>query len=296
MNDQLVCRICSSSRLRERPFGYSFNGKWLQAWECLECSIIFIDPQPTAEELRELYSHEYFEGNHRCGHAGSYFDARSLATLEHNTRIAQIKALARSGRFLEIGCAGGVLLHKAQQEGYEVRGVEFSEEMAAFARQKYGLDVFAGELKDARFPSTTFDVVFMGDVLEHVADPIALMKEIHRITKPYGHLIIAIPSQTNTLFSRVGFTVYPFLGKKATVNLPPYHLFEYRSGSLRELTKRCRFDMTKLTQTIMAPGEIALRGSTLQNAGKKIAQYVNYLITKTSGVLGDRIEAIAVRQ
>lgn len=293
---QMVCKICGSPRLRQRPFGYEFHGRWLQAWGCDDCGIIFIHPQPTAEELTALYSKEYFEGDFRCGHEGRYFDTQTLDRLSDTRMIREIKQFIPSGRFLEIGCAGGAFLNAARTEGYDVCGVEFSDDAAEFARNHFGLNVVTGDVYDARFDNETFDVVFLGDVLEHLPEPCATLKEIYRITTEGGLTVLACPTQTNTLFSRIGFMIYDVIKKKATVQLPPYHLFEYRLKSLSGLLKRSGFSVMRCRQTIIPPHRINVRGSWMQKVGKKIFQYPNYLITSLFGVLGDRIEVFARKQ
>lgn len=295
-SEQFRCKICRSAHLRQRPFGYEFNGRWLQAWECRHCRIIFIDPQPTPEELIALYSKEYFDSDFRCGHAGSYFDPKTLERLSGTTILQEIKKLKPSGNFLEVGCAGGVFLHAAQQLGFEVYGVEFSEDAAKFARDRFQLNVIAGEIRAAGFPAEMFDVVFLGDVLEHFPDPVDTMMELHRIMADGGLLVVACPTQTNTLFSRIGFIVYDTLGKKARVRLSPYHLFEYRPRSLIKLLKRTGFSVLRCQQTMIPPKEINLRGSTLEKIGKKAFQYPNYLLNKLFGILGDRIEVFASKR
>lgn len=219
----LRCRVCGSTGLVEKPFGYRFDGNWLQAVCCRKCGIIFLDPQPTSEEITQLYSKEYFEGAFRCGHAGSYFDESSLNALVDEQLLERIKKVKPDGRFLEVGCAGGAFLNAARKGGYTVRGVEFSEDAAQLARQKFGLDVNPGDVQSAHYPDAAFDIVFMGDVIEHLTDPVATLKEVHRILDDGGVLVLACPTQTHTLFSWVGFLAYSVLGKQATVNLPPYH-------------------------------------------------------------------------
>ncbi len=288
-----ACPVCESTSVRARPFGYRFNGRWLGAVECRTCRIIFIHPQPTVEELARLYSREYFEGDFRCGHAGSYFDERNLSGLADQSLLERIRSSKPSGRLLEVGCAGGAFLHAARDAGYEVAGVEFSAEAAAFARDRFDLHVVAGELAGAKFPPSAFDIVFMGDVLEHLPDPVATLDEIHRVLRPDALLVIHCPMQTNTLFSRAGFLAYSVLGKQATVQLPPYHLFEYRPDSIRYLLRKCRFEITILHQGAIGPKEITLRGSNLQRIGKKVFQYPNSWLTRTLGVFGDRVEVFA---
>jgi SAM-dependent methyltransferase len=292
----LRCRVCESSRLRSVPFGYAYNTKWLAGVECRDCGVIFLHPQPMQEELKHMYSKEYFEGDFRCGHAGSYFDSGTLDALADQRLLDRIKKIKPAGNFLEIGCAGGAFLRAARDTGYTVQGVEFSEDAVRFARERFQLDVREGDVTDAGFETGRFDVVFMGDVLEHLPDPAAVVREAYRIMQPGGVLVIECPMQTNTLFSRMGFGVYRVLGATATVHLPPYHLFEYRPGSLRSLLERFGFGIMRISQGIIPPREIALRGSKLQNMAKKILQYPNYALTAGLGVFGDRVEVFAAKK
>jgi SAM-dependent methyltransferase len=290
-----ACPVCSACRIHEKPFGYSFNGRWLGGYGCDDCGIIFLFPQPSPAEIVQMYSKEYFEGDFRCGHAGSYFDEQTQSSLEDTALLNNIKKLKSGGTFLEIGCAGGAFLHAAQKSGYTVRGVEFSDVAAKLAREKFGLDVMTGDIAEARFPDNTFDVVFMGDVLEHLPDPVATCTEVHRIMAPGGIFVIECPMQTNAIFSRMGFLLYGLAGKKTTVHLPPYHLFEYRPGSMAAMLRRCGFDIVRKSEGIIPPRQVTLRGTGLQKAGKLVFQYPNYVVTNLFGVLGDRIEMIAVK-
>jgi len=290
------CPLCSSPALRMYPFGYNFRGKRLAAVGCGSCGGIFLSPQPSAEEIAGLYSREYFEGDFRCGHAGSYFSEETLSRIVDPGMVDRIRAVIPGGRFLEIGCAGGAFLAAVRSRGYEVRGVEVSDEAAEFARKKFSLDVVTGDLRSARFADGSFDIVFMADVLEHLPDPVATLGEIRRVLREGGLAVVICPTQTNTLFSRMGFFVYSLLGRRATVQLPPYHLFEYRPGSLRKLITGSGFSILKEVSSAIPPGELALRGPVLERAGKRLFQYPNLLVTKAFGWFGDRIEVFAVKK
>jgi SAM-dependent methyltransferase len=278
------------------PFGYRFKGRWLQGTMCNDCGIIFIDPQPTTGEILTMYGQEYFEGDFRCGHAGSYFKESDREHIVDTRLLQAIKSHAPEGKFLEIGCAGGAFLNAARAYGYDVYGVELSEKLALFARQKYGLNVVAGDLTEASFPDSSFAVVFLGDVIEHLPDPRKTLRIIHRLMAHGGLLVILCPSQTNTLFSRFGFFTYRVTGRTAEVKLPPYHLFEYRPGSIATLLHLTGFAVTQLTEGMIPPREVALRGSRLQQLGKKMFQYPNALLTSLVGSFGDRIEVLATKQ
>ena len=295
-DQQLTCPICFSNRLKTKPFGYNFNEKWLAGIECSDCGIIYIHPQPTAEEIKSLYSKEYFDGGYRCGHEGSYFNDETIEKLGDNTLLHKIKQYKSSGELLEIGCAGGAFLNAARAFGYGVRGVEFSEDAAGFARKKFNLDVITGDLADANYLPETFDIIFMGDVLEHLPDPVDTMKRINRVIKKGGLLVLLCPMQTNTLYSRLGFAAYGAAGKRVTVQLPPYHLFEYRPKSISNLVRKFGFEVIALDQFAVVPSELSLRGSFAQRFLKKAFQYPNYFLTKAINNFGDRIELYSIKQ
>ncbi|HTS00239.1 MAG TPA: class I SAM-dependent methyltransferase [Bacteroidota bacterium] len=290
------CPVCGNARVRAMPFRYVHGGRELRALGCRRCGIIFLHPQPTAEELKRLYSSEYFDGgDFRCGHEGGYCEPETLERLADPQLLMHIRDIHAGRRFLEIGCAAGAFLDAARRLGFTVQGVELSEEASRKAREQFGLPVFTGQLADAGFAAGSFDVVFMGDVLEHLPDPVGALSEIHRILAPGGLVVIGVPSQTNTLFSRLGFILYGMLGKQTTVSLPPYHLFEYRPGSLRRLLARCGFTVAEIRQGMIPPGAVHLRGPALERVGKKAFQYPNWLLTRLLGACGDRIEAYALK-
>ena len=291
----LLCRVCGSPAVAGMPFGYRFRDRWLGAVRCRSCGIIFLDPQPTGDDFRAMYSREYFEGDFRCGHEGSYFDDETISRLSDDSMLRRIREFKPSGALLEIGCAGGVFLDMARRAGFQVRGVEFSPDASAFARERFGLDVHTGDLRSARFPGDAFDVVFMGDVLEHIPDPRPTVAELHRVLAPGGLLVILCPMQTNTLYSRLGFAAYRLMGRRVTVNLPPYHVFEYRAGSLSRLLELEGFTVRRIVESAIRPSEVALRNSFLHNLLKKTFQYPNYMLTRMVNRFGDRIEMFAVK-
>jgi SAM-dependent methyltransferase len=293
---ELQCPLCSNTVLLEEPFYYLFHERELCGYRCLRCGIIFLNPQPSAKELVELYGSEYFEGgDFRCGHEGCYCDPATLNHVSDRGMLDEIRRWKTSGRFLEIGCAGGAFLNIVQEAGFAAEGVELSEAAARIAQEKFGLKVFVGDVLSAAFESGRFDVIYMGDVIEHLPDPLKTIGELHRILAEKGLLVLALPSQTNTLFSRLGFAAYRRMHRRAMVSMPPYHLFEYRPCSLRYLLKSCGLNVVQLKQGLIPPSEINLRGSMVQRWGKKIFQYPNWLLTHTFSSCGDRITAFATK-
>jgi SAM-dependent methyltransferase len=128
----------------------------------------------------------------------SYEDAADPYYIEQAPqRIANAHRLLSlvpgGGRLLEVGCACGFLLVAARERGFSVRGVEMSAWASRYARETYGLDVHTGTLEAAAVPAESVDVVVMADVIEHLYDPPATLREIHRILAPGGRLLLLTP-------------------------------------------------------------------------------------------------------
>jgi SAM-dependent methyltransferase len=112
---------------------------------------------------------------------------RFLANVSHEVQF--LRGLT-PGRMLDIGCGLGFLL-SAMDNRWERHGVELSA-FAARHAQNYG-DIFVGDVFQARYPNEHFDVIVMHHVIEHIPDPVATIREVLRILKPGGHLVLGTP-------------------------------------------------------------------------------------------------------
>jgi SAM-dependent methyltransferase len=165
---------------------------------CLVCGLIYQNPQPSLAELAGHYPEEY----PRFITAPTEESSLSLNRLSADHALARQRQrlerhFAGPGRLLDVGCATGQFLSHMREAGWEVTGVEFSPHAAAFARQQYGLDVRTGTLENVVLPEASIDVVTMWDVLEHVPDPKGTLKEIARILRPGGLLVVSTPNPTS---------------------------------------------------------------------------------------------------
>lgn len=116
----------------------------------------------------------------------------------HDARAAKLFGTVRTlvcaepggaARFLDIGCSSGALLRSARHYGFDAEGVEPAARAAEFAVTT-GLKVFQGYLHEARYPASSFDVAMLMEVIEHLPDPSALLKEVWRVLKPNGLLVV----------------------------------------------------------------------------------------------------------
>jgi len=104
--------------------------------------------------------------------------------------------------------------------------------------KEHGLNIFNGVLEKARFPDNYFDAITAGDILEHIADPKAFLREIYRILKEDGIAYIAVPN--------LGGFYYSVMGLLAKANHKnyfalPHHLFNFTKKTLGRLLRACGF-------------------------------------------------------
>src|SRR3989338_4281069 len=116
--------------------------------------------------------------------------------------IAKHSGNRNSLKLLDVGCGTGLITARGAKLGLKVRGLDFSATALKKAK-KLGLDVVQCDL-DEGIPekNASYDVVWAGDIVEHVFDPINLLKEVYRVLKPGGILLLTIPNDVG-LISRL---------------------------------------------------------------------------------------------
>ena len=103
-------------------------------------------------------------------------------------------ALAPRARVLDAGCGAGTLMEELDRAGAVVSGVEADPRAAELARTLGAGDVLVGDVSDLPYADATFDLVTCLDVLEHVKDDVAALRELRRVTAPHGRLLVAVPN------------------------------------------------------------------------------------------------------
>lgn len=99
--------------------------------------------------------------------------------------ILDALGLGSGDRLLEIGCGGGLLLRDALTSGASATGLDHSPEMVGLARQSApGAEVVVGSAEKLPFPDAAFTAVAMSIVFLFFADPVAVLRECHRVLTP----------------------------------------------------------------------------------------------------------------
>ena len=245
-----------------------------------ECGLVWLDPMPVEEDIYLAYARYHTHDDvpvprasrlrflklgylsHRYGYRASaavralgmllYLAPKRRAKVDSQAFYLPAKA---QGRLLDVGCGGGQELRWMAELGWQVEGVEPDPAAVQVAREK-GLTVHQGMLQAQRFQDASFDAVINSHVIEHVHDPLALLRECRRILRPGGRLVVVTPNIRSW-----GHRLY----RRAWRGLePPRHLQIFSAPSLAALAGEAGFAAHECRAITRSAGDILLASRRLQ--------------------------------
>jgi SAM-dependent methyltransferase len=177
----------------------------------------------------------------------------------------------RRPRILDVGCGTGANLLMLSKHG-DAEGVDVSEDALEFCRER-GLDkVRLGAAEQLPYEENTFDLVTAFDVVEHIDDDLAGLREMQRVLRPGGRVLLFVPT-------------FMFLwGLQDDVS---NHRRRYRLPQLRRVLEQAGFEVERTTYaniTFFAP--ILLIRKLMRLTGTKAASENNINVSALNGILG----------
>lgn len=163
--------------------------------------------------------------------------------------------IGNNDKILDVGCGDGILMYFIRNNSKKVYGIDNSGKELQNARKR-GMIVKKVDLDREKIPfiASSFDCMVCLDVIEHVKDPEKLLREINRVSKVGGKLILATPNVrfTNHLFDLVIMGRFP----KTSTDPSLYdggHLHFFTYGDIIELLKKTGFRIAKIEGIINKP-------------------------------------------
>lgn len=158
------------------------------------------------------------------------------ATGQHGDSLAKGRERDTRGRVLDVGCSSGVFLDMMRTKGWDVAGVEICQEFVKMAKDFFGIEnIFNGTLEEAGFEDESFDLITMWDLVEHVPDPISLLREAERVLKPTGMLLILTPNENSLIkyLTNMSYRLsFGYLRLPVSVVYDKHHLFYFNPMSI----------------------------------------------------------------
>ena len=167
-----------------------------------------VDPLPSEEELENYYANSYYQNPHGTYQA-SYSEIESI---QRKSRIELIYQAVVSNlkldkdipkKILDLGCGEGFLLSHFKDAGWSVLGLDFSDEGVKRQNPQLITDIVKGnvykELEVLIKNDKTYDVIYLGNILEHVIDPLGLITKCSDLLSGGGILVITVPNDFSKL-------------------------------------------------------------------------------------------------
>lgn len=144
---------------------------------------------------------------------------------------------SRPGKLLDIGSGYGELIREFNRRGWETVGIDPHPGFYRWTKER-GLNVINGFFESSGFAESEFDVVTMNHVIEHVLDPLHLLKGIHHVLKPNGYAIVETPRYDSVPFK--------LLGRRERSLSCNGHIYFFTGPTLTKLAELAGFSVTRL--------------------------------------------------
>jgi glycosyltransferase involved in cell wall biosynthesis/SAM-dependent methyltransferase len=174
----------------------------------------------------------------------------------HAVMLQMIEGI-EPARILDVGCSGGLLAERLRERGHKVVGVDYLEIPGVRERTD---EFFQADLNQGLPPEVGegYDIVIAGDIVEHLMRPDHALREISRVLRPGGQVLLSVPNFAHW-YPRVRVATGLF-GYDRRGILDDTHLRFFTRLTLRRLVRRCGYDIleeraTGLPLGTISPGE-----------------------------------------
>ena len=209
--------------------------------ECVECGFKHVTPIPTDNELEEVYSHDYYK-TEKPFYIEHYLEDKEWWNVVYTNRyeIFEKNLPLNSRKILDIGSGPGLFLNLGKERGWQVKGIEPSTQAAEYCKETLKLDIEEVFFDEASAKNLDgHDVINMGEVLEHLPNPKAILELAYGTLNKDGLICLIVPNDFNP-FQQI---LHESLDFKPWWLAPPHHINYFNQKSLTSLVESCGFEV-----------------------------------------------------
>ena len=227
-----ACLLCGSKGRDTlfRKHGFSFH-------RCTECGFVYADPQVRDEALMQEY-----EGSSANDLWIDVLLSDANHAYDHDKFAAGVRLLESvtggPGKVLDIGCSIGHFLKIARDMGWDSLGMEVNKRAVEHARNVWGLSIETKFLHESDIPPASMDAVTLWGVVEHLKDPVGILRDVFRVLRPGGALLLFCPN-IESLACRVLHEDAPCVDGRN-------HCGYFAPRTMRYLLEKCGFEVLSI--------------------------------------------------
>lgn len=219
-----LCRYCNSIDIK----AYKKIGVNVVNY-CKKCHLLFTDERVT--DIPSLINKQWYSEGYILSYLNRVVDLKK----RFNQRILEIELIKKGGSLLDLGCGVGVFIESMIETArfkWKLYGVDINKHLVSKAKSRLKgtrSNIYSGTLTSLRFKTNLFDCITCFDVLEHDNQLETTLKEIHKILKPSGLLLIQSPNYHSVMAYLCG-ALWDWWAI-------PDHIFHFDSRSLCSILK-----------------------------------------------------------
>jgi len=193
--------------------------------QCKNCGLVSIHPKPSERGVLNNYETYLPTDVNEI----KKWEEMMQPVIAASVKIIRTRTEMKKGKILDIGCGFGFFLNAMKQHRWDATGIEISKDGRQYAKNHYQIHVHSKPLEALALPNHHFDAVTLFYVIEHIADPLAVLKEVFRILKPGGLILVRWP-HTTPIIKLIG----P-LSKHLDLYHTPYHLYDFSRPTMNRI-------------------------------------------------------------
>lgn len=248
----MSCLLCRSENLRKvinHTAGHSL-------WRCRKCGLLQTVPMPSSEEISAYYQRYDVLGEKEPYYREAW-GPNALSSSEGLEIIERFKwsqkFCGRFGRVLDVGSGPGIFLRLVKSAGGEPHGIELNARAAERSAKELGVPVVSGTLADS---AGKFDQITLWDLLEHVSDPVALIRQCAERLEVGGWLFVETPNESALLDRFVLLLSGLGITGPAKTFYGLHHLVLFRNGTVSRLLRENGFEVVKIAGAETPPARV----------------------------------------
>lgn len=247
------CGVCGAGSAFVR---YDFGAH--RILRCPGCTFMWLDPQPSAAELHEVYGADYYRNEQFFDAGGDtiygyhdYLSERFVKQQDLKRVVDRIAALlngsggggdgrgaaGRKRRFLDIGCGLGYLLDVAHDRGFAVEGIDYNRSAVDWIERKYTFSAACGDFM--AYEGESCDAVTMLDVIEHLPQPFDALAKAASLTRPGGIFVVSTMDSDSFVSRLLGRRLEDFRRTRE-------HLYFFNRRTMRAGLERAGFEVLRI--------------------------------------------------
>lgn len=245
--ENVGCCICGTEDATPLATGEDFEYRssldTFVAMRCRRCEVVYLNPRPALAEFTRIYPAHYHAFAFTAEDFGFIYRVRRR--LEARRLLNWCQGLPADARIIDIGCGDGfhlAALRDFGQPGWRLEGVDGDARAVARATAQ-GLNVQLGFVESLALPAASFDLALLIQTVEHVADPVQLLRVVRSLLRPGGKVVI-VTDNTDAL----DFAL--FKGRYWGGYHFPRHWYLFNQNSMRRLAQQAGLEVAGLATAV----------------------------------------------